>query len=208
LPRQVGLKDIHIALLTTDSLTETVYETPTKLERAVSAKITPKTNSENIYSDDAVEDVLNSFEGVEVEIELNQLSLLSRSIVQGAKVVKGILIENKDDLAPTLAMGFKSKKSNGKYRYVLLLKGKFEITADEFDTEADKPDAKTAKLTGTFYPRDFDGNYRFIVDEDSEGIDQAVIDSWFTSVPDEPVIENESESESTVNEVETEDSLS
>lgn len=60
---------------------------------------------------------------------INQFSLTSRAKLQGDKVVEGVLI------APTLALGFKSKKNNGKYRYVWLLKGKFELTADEYDTE-------------------------------------------------------------------------
>ncbi len=129
-----------------------------------------------------------AFEGVDVEIELNQLSLTSRAKLQGAKVVTGVLIESKDDIPPTIALGFRSKKSNGKYRYVWLLKGKFELTADEYDTEAEKPQPKSAKLKGSFYARDFDGNFRFIADEDETGIDPAIIAAWFTAVPDEPVV--------------------
>jgi len=102
--------------------------------------------------------------------------------------VTGVLIESKQDLAPTVALGFKSKKHNGKYRFVWLLKGKFELAADEYDTEADKPAPKTAKLKGTFYSRDFDGNFRFIADEDEVGIDPLIISGWFTAVPAEPVV--------------------
>lgn len=189
MPRQIGLKDIHIAILTKDDGTAATYETPTKLERAVSAKLSPKVNSENIYSDDAVEDVLTAFEGVNVEIEINQLSLGSRAKLQGATVVKGMLIENKNDIPPTIALGFKSKKTNGKFRYVWLLKGKFELTTDEYDTEGEKPSPKTAKLTGTFYARDFDGNYRFICDEDETGVDATIISGWFTAVTEEPVVQ-------------------
>lgn len=186
--RQVGLKDIHIAILTEDTSSGTIYEKPEKLERAISAKITPKSNTENIYSDDAVEDVIAAFEGIDVEIELNQLSLTSRAKLQGAKIVKGVLIENKNDIAPTIALGFKSKKTNGKYRYAWLLKGKFEITSDEYDTEGEKPAPKTAKLSGKFFARDFDGNYRFIVDEDETGVDETIISGWFTAVPEEPAL--------------------
>lgn len=186
--RQMGLKDIHIALLSEDISSGATYETPEKLERAISAKLSPKSNTENIYSDDTVEDVIAAFEGIDVEIEVNQLSLTSRAKLQGSKVVKGVLIENKNDVAPTVALGFKSKKTNGKYRYVWLLKGKFELTTDEYDTEGEKPDPKSAKLSGTFYPRDFDGNYRFIVDEDESGVDASIISGWFTDVPDEPVV--------------------
>jgi phi13 family phage major tail protein len=185
--RQIGLRNIYIATIIKDDSTEVTYEVPAKLERAISAKITPKTSSENIYSDDAVEDVILAFEGVDVEIEVNQLSLSSRAKLQGAKVIDGVLIENKNDIAPTIALGFMSKKSNGKYRYVWLLKGKFELAADEYDTEADKPQPKSAKLKGSFYARDFDGNFRFIADEDEVGMDPAIITAWFTLVPDEPV---------------------
>ena len=173
--RQIGLRDIHIALLTDDDNTGATYQTPSKLERAVSAKLTPKVNSENIYSDDTVEDIISSFDSVEVEIELNQLSLTSRATLQGAKVVKGVLVESKEDIAPTLALGFKSKKHNGKYRYVWLLKGKFELATDEYDTEAEKPSPKSAKLKGTFFSRDFDGNFRFIADEDEAGAAPTII---------------------------------
>lgn len=186
--RQIGLKDIHIALLTKDDGTGVTYATPSKLERAISAKLTPKVSSENIYSDDSVEDVITAFEGVDVEIEINQLSLESRAKLQGAKVVRGVLIESKDDIVPTLALGFKSKKNNGKYRFVWLLKGKFELTADEYDTEGEKPQPKTAKLKGTFFARDNDGNFRFIADEDATGVDETIISAWFTAVPTEPVV--------------------
>lgn len=188
MPRQIGLRDIHIAILKTDDDKGVTYEKPEKLERAVSAKLSPKTNSENIYSDDSVEDVITAFEGIEVEIETNQLSVSSRAKVQGSKVIKGLLIENKNDIPPTIALGFRSKKTNGKHRYVWLLKGKFELTTDEYDTEGEKPKTQSAKLKGKFYPRDFDGNYRFILDEDDDKIDKSIIESWFTSVPQEPVV--------------------
>lgn len=186
--RQIGLRDIHIAILKTDTTTAATYDPPVKLERAISTKLTPKSNSENIYSDDTVEDVITAFEGVDVEIEINQLSLESRAKLQGAKVIKGVLIENKDDLPPTIALGFKSKKNNGKYRFVWLLKGKFELVSDEYDTEAEKPKAQSAKLKGSFFSRDFDGNFRFICDEDEVGVDATIISGWFTAVPDEPVV--------------------
>lgn len=36
---------------------------------------------------------------------------------------------------------------------------------------------------------DFNGNNRFIGDEDAVGIDMTIIDGWFTAVPIEPVEE-------------------
>lgn len=186
--RQIGLRDIHIAILKTDDSKGATYDTPMKLERAISAKLSPKSNSDNIYSDDSVEDIITAFEGIDVEIEVNQLSIASRAKLQGSKVIKGVLIENKDDMPPTIALGFKSKKNNGKYRYVWLLKGKFELATDEYDTEGEKPKAQSAKLKGKFFSRDFDRNYRFIADEDEEGVDATIISGWFTAVPSEPTL--------------------
>ena len=60
------------------------------------------------------------------------------------------------------------------------MKGKFELATDEYDTEAEKPKAQSAKLKGKFYSRDFDGNYRFICDEDAEGADATIISGWFS----------------------------
>ena len=127
MPRQIGLENLTVAVVEEDKTTGIKYATPIKLERSIKAKISPKTSSEKLYSDDSVEEILNNFDSCDVEIEINQLQLKTRSLIQGAKIVNGILVENKDDIAPELALGFRSKKSNGKYRYVWLLKGKFEI---------------------------------------------------------------------------------
>lgn len=109
MPGQIGRRDIHIAILKTYDTTATTYDLPIKIERVISAKLSPKSNSDNIYSDDAVEDIY-------VEIEVSQLSITSREKLQGAKVEKGVFIENKDDMPSTIALGFKSKKKNVKFR--------------------------------------------------------------------------------------------
>ncbi|WP_432408639.1 major tail protein [Wukongibacter sp. M2B1] len=184
--RQIGLKDIYIAKLTKDDATDFTYDTPVKLERGITAKISPKISSEKLYSDDNLEEIVQIFDSIDVEIELNQLSLESRALLQGAKIVKGALLETRDDITPVLAMGFRSKKSNGKYRYVWLYKGRFEMTSDEYETEADKVKAQSASLKGTFYARDNDGAYRLIMDEDATDADATTIANWFTAVQEQP----------------------
>jgi len=184
MPRQIGLENLTVALVEEDKSTGVVYATPLKLERSIKAKVSPKTSSEKLYSDDSVEEILNNFDSCDVEIEINQLQLKTRALIQGAKIVNGLLVENKDDIAPELALGFRSKKSNGKYRYVWLLKGKFEITEDEYETIGEKPTAQSNSITGAFYGRNFDGNWRIMEDEDSEGADLERIANWFKTVPE------------------------
>lgn len=185
--RLVGLKDITIAQLLTDTSVGATYEAPTKLERSISAKLKPKASQIKLYSDDGVEEVINTFDSIDVEIELNQLTIESRAILQGSKIVKGVLVEKKSDIAPTLALGFKAKKSNGKYMFVWLYKGSFELCEDNFDTEEDKLKSQTAKLKATFYAREFDGAYRLIAEEDAIGFEPTTATGWFTEVQDQPV---------------------
>jgi len=185
--RRVGLRDITIALLTADTVDVlTTYEAPTKLERSIKAQLTPKSSQVKLYSDDSVEEVINAFDSIDVEIELNQLTIESRAILQGATVVKGVLIEKKTDIAPTLAMGFKSKKTNGKYMYVWLYKGSFSLSEDTFETEEVDVKDQTAKLKATFYAREYDGAYRVMADEDATSYEATTGTEWFTSVSEQP----------------------
>ena len=184
MPRQIGLENLTVAVVEEDKTTGIKYATPIKLERSIKAKISPKTSSEKLYSDDSVEEILNNFDSCDVEIEINQLQLKTRSLIQGAKIINGVLVENKDDIAPELALGFRRKKSKGKYRYVWLLKGKFEITEDEYETIGEKPTAQSNSISGSFYGRNSDGNWRIMEDEDSEGADMERLANWFKAVPE------------------------
>ena len=192
--RQVGLKDFTIAMVTSDTPTigavagAIVYAAPQKIERSIKAVLKPKSTTTKLYSDDSVEEVVTLLDSIEVTIELNQLSVESRALLQGSTVVKGVLLETKDDVAPTLAIGFRSKKTNKKFRYVWLYKGSFEITEDTYETEEDKTKAQTATLVGTFYPRESDGAFRIIADEDSELMEPAFITSFFTAVAEQPTV--------------------
>lgn len=189
--RTIGLRDISFSKLLTDiKKTEATYGPVKKYERSVSAKLTPKTNSDTSYSDDEVEDIITIFSQVDVEIELNQLSVATRAFLQGSKVINGILIENKDDQAPYVYMAFKAKKANGAFRYVCLYKGKFELVSDDHQTQEEKIKQGTAKLKGTFICREFDGNYRLIADSDDNGVVVADLEKWLVEVPTVPTKSN------------------
>lgn len=186
-PRQIGLKDVHIALITSDGTTGTVYATPVKISRAINAKITPSVNSETLYSDDGVEDELSSFGGCEVEIEQNALSLENRALILGKTYRNGELLETSGDIAPKLALLFKSEKSNSTkanpvYRYCVLYKGKFSEIEDEFETKGEKINSKTTKIKGKFYDRDYDGSWRLMLDSDATGADAEKTQDWFEEV--------------------------
>jgi hypothetical protein len=90
----------------------------------------------------------------------------------------GVETDSSSDSAPYVAIGFKSKKANDKYRYVWLLKGKFVESDDEFETGEDKPKFKTPKLKGTFVTRT-DGKWRYKADDDDGTVPATFLDAVY-----------------------------
>lgn len=182
MPRQIGLKDVYFAKITKDDETGVTYGTPSKIAKAINAKITPKNTSEKLYSDDTIEEIISKYDSTDVEIEVSDLSLESRALLQGISTANGELLESDSDSAPEGALMFRSKKTNGKYRYVVLYKGKFELVEDEYATQTDKIETKTPKIKGSFYARAKDGAWRFTLDEDETGASTSKISNWFKTV--------------------------
>ena len=82
-----------------------------------------------------------------------------------------------------MAVGFRSLKTNGKYRYVWYLKGQFTLPDDSYKTKEEKTSPNMPKMTGKFLRRDFDGAYKIWADEDDPTVPASVIENWFNAVP-------------------------
>ena len=102
--RTCGLKDFYIALVQSNTATAYTAGTPVKLARAIKAKIDEKWTSEKIYSDDNTEEVITSYEGTDVELEINALAPQDRVILFGQLYEKGFLRKSSDDRAPEVAV--------------------------------------------------------------------------------------------------------
>ena len=170
--RTVSFRDIHIAKVTTNTETEYTAETPSKLARAITGKISDEFETEKIYSDDSVEDVNMSYKGTSV-------------------YEKGFLIKTKDDKAPELALGWRAKKLNGKYEFKWLYCGRFgQGFEDNYETEGETKTTQTATLKGDFYARQMDGRYECSVDESNLLAEHteaaAAIKDWFSKVQEKP----------------------
>lgn len=178
---QVGLNDLHFAVLTEDTKGVLTYGIPEPMVGAINATINPTVNTQELYADDQLWGSISALGKIDVEIETADLPLPIRAKVLGNKIVDGVLIENKEDIPPHIALGFKSLKSNGKYRYVWLLKGVAQPMAEDYSTKKDNVEHKTPKIKLTFMPRLHDGDWKRTADEDSEDFMGAA--TWFEKVP-------------------------
>jgi phi13 family phage major tail protein len=185
--RTKSFRDIYVAPVTQNDATAYAAGTPVKLARAISGKVSDKFSVEKIYSDDGVEDTVETYEGTDVEFEVNSLAPQDKAMLFGHLYKNGWLVKNKDDKAPEVAVGYRAKKLNGKYEFVWLYVGTFgQGYDDNYQTQEDKVTTQTATLKGSFYERVCDGNFETQVDESNlltEHTDAAeAIKNWFGKV--------------------------
>jgi phi13 family phage major tail protein len=178
---KIGLRDLFYAKIIEDSRDAISYETPVRIAKAISATITPTVNSETLYADDGPSETATSIGGIEVTLGVDNLSLAVQADLLGKQIASGVLLDSSEDTAPYVAVGFRSVKTNGSYRYVWLLKGQFSIPEDSYETKGDTPAFQTPEITGNFVVRDFDSHWRFTGDDDQAGF--ALADAWFDEVP-------------------------
>lgn len=189
--RTKSFRDLYVARVTKNTATTYTTDTPVKLARAIKGKVSDKYSTEKIYSDDGVEEVTESYEGTDVEFEVNSLAPQDKSLLFGHLYQNGFLTKNKEDRAPEVAVGYRAKKMNGKYEFAWLYVGTFgQGYDDNYETEADKVTTQTATLKGSFYERAIDGNFQIQVDESNlleEHADaKTAIEEWFSKVQERP----------------------
>lgn len=203
--RRCGLRDIYIALVNKN--TSEVYSagTPVKLARAIKAKITDSYNSEKIYSDDGTEDIVNTYQGTTIELEVNTLAPQDRAILWARLYENGFLVEASEDTPPELALGYRTRQLNGKYEFVWYYCGKFDQgQEEEYNTIEDKKNAVTSTVKGSFYERqkpdllpntttgenEEKHQFRIRVDESNLATDATkaaeAIKNWFAAVQEYP----------------------
>lgn len=152
--RRCGLRDIYLAKVTKNAADGYAAGTPFKFARAIKAKITDNYNSEKIYSDDGTEDIVNTYQGTTVELEVNTLAPQDRAALWNRLWAEGYLVEASEDTPVELALGFRTRQLNGKYEFVWYYCGKFDQGQDEeYNTIEDKKNAVTSTIKASFYER-------------------------------------------------------
>ena len=100
----------------------------------------------------------------------------------GHTVNKGVMEYKSTDTPPYVALLFESVKSNGKKRFVKLLKGKFAEPEENFQGKDTSTHWNTVKLTGHFVVREYDSAWKRVADEDAADYESTTGDSWYNTV--------------------------
>lgn len=179
----IGLKNLVYAILTTDpSEGLATYETPKKIAGAITANINPNSSNETLFADDGPYDTASTIGQISLEMNVADLPLEVQAELFGHELtVGGVLIRKGADTPPWLAVGFKSLKSNGSYRYTWLAKGKFSLPEQNNETKGDSVSFQTPTTSGSFVKREADDEWERHADEDATGFLPATATNWFNN---------------------------
>lgn len=192
--RTCGLKDIYISVVEKNDTTVYLAGKPVKLAKALNAKVSDKFTQEKIYSDDSVEDIVEQYEGTDIDFEVNTLAPQDYANLYENLYKHGYLLKAAGDGAKEIAIGWRAKKRNGKYEFTWYFCGKLERPEQNYETQEDKMKTQTAGLKGMFYARQkedtIDGVkknlYAIQVDESNlvaaDTTAKAALDNWFSDV--------------------------
>jgi phi13 family phage major tail protein len=98
-----------------------------------------------------------------------------------------VLISTSEDGGTPVAIGFRAKKANGKYRYFWLYRVKFGIPTTNLTTKGESIEFSTPSIEGTVLRRNkVDGlgkhPWKAEVSEDDTGVSATVIKNWYDDV--------------------------
>lgn len=180
----IGLRDLYYAILDEDTDvfgSQASYGLPVRIAGAISAKINPNASSDYLFADDGPYDAATTLGKISLELNVADLPLEVQSALLGHTMSGAILKRKATDVPPYVAIGFRSIKSNGKYRFTWLAKGKFIPGEQSNETKGDSVKFNTPTITGSFLKRDCDDEWERHIDEDSASYVASLGTNWFSS---------------------------
>ena len=190
----IGLDKLYYSLITENSNGDESYGTPVQLAKAISAELSVELNEAILYADDGRAESVKEFKSGTISLSIDDLKPNQVSALLGADVDEnGALVSRGEDVPNYVAIGFRAKKANGKYRYFWLYRVQFGIPGTSLATKGDSITFSTPTIEGTIFQRnkvDGRGRHPWKVEYTEEEEGTAIASSWYTAVyePDYPSI--------------------
>lgn len=184
----IGLDKLYYATITDDENGEEIYGTPTQLAKAISAELSVELAEATLYADDGAAEIVKEFKNGTISLGVDDIGSTTAAALTGVTVDKNkVVVSNSEDGGDPVAVGFRAKKSNGKYKYYWLYRVKFGIPATNLATKGDSITFSTPTIEGTVLRRnkpDTSGKHpwKAEVTEGDKDVPAAVISGWYTEV--------------------------
>lgn len=184
----IGLDKLYYATITDDENGEEIYGTPTQLAKAISAELSVELAEATLYADDGAAEIVKEFKNGTISLGVDDIGSTTAAALTGVTVDKNnVMVSNSEDGGDPVAVGFRAKKSNGKYKYYWLYRVKFGIPATNLATKGDSITFSTPTIEGTVLRRnkpDTSGKHpwKAEVTEGDKDVLASVISSWYAEV--------------------------
>ena len=184
----IGLDKLYYAKITEDEVGNETYEVPKTLAKAVSAELSVELAEATLYADDSAAEIVKEFKSGTLTLGVDDIGIEIASDLTGAQIDRNnVLISAGQDAGSPVAIGFRAKKSNGKYKYYWLYRVKFGIPAASLATKGDSISFSTPSIEGTVLCRnkvDASGKHpwKAEVTEGDTGVTESVINDCYKNV--------------------------
>ncbi|WP_425596603.1 major tail protein [Soehngenia longivitae] len=184
----IGLDKLYYAKITENENGDETYGTPISLAKAISAELSVELAEATLYADDGAAEIIKEFQSGTLTLGIDDIGVTAAGDLTGATIDdNNVLISTGEDGGDPVAVGFRAKKANGKYRYFWLYRVKFGIPATNLTTKGDSITFSTPTIEGTVLRRNkLDGQgrhpWKAEVNEGDEGVTTAIITGWYTQV--------------------------
>ncbi len=177
----LGLQSLYYAKCTEIDGVET-YETPKELAEAITADLSVNTAEGDLYANDVLSESVKEFVKAALKLGVKDVTPEVLADLLGQEVDKNEVVwAGKNDEPPIVAVGFRARKTKGRFRYVWLLKGKFKLPSEKYETKGESIKFNTPEIEGEFMARKKDGLWK----ADFTGTESsAAAKTWFTAVPE------------------------
>ena len=182
----IGLDKLYYAPITLDNDGKETYGTPVQLAKAISAELSVELNEATQYGDDGIADSCKEFKSGSLSLNIVDLKASAVAALLGAEIDEnGVLISRGEDVANYVAIGYRARRSNGKYHYFWLYRVQFAIPGTSLATKGDSITFSTPTIEGTIFQRvkpDSKGTHPWKAEIEEDGTNSTVINAWYTSV--------------------------
>lgn len=184
----IGLDRLFYAKITEDENGIETYGTPKILAKAMTAELSVELIEAILYADDGASEIVKEFNSGTLTLGIDDIGSIAAQDLTGSKIdSNNVVISRSEDGGNPVAVGFRAKKANGKYRYFWLYRVIFSIPTTNLTTKGESITFSSPTIEGTVFRRnklDTENKHpwKAEVTEGDNGVAQETITNWFSSV--------------------------
>ena len=184
----IGFDRLYYSKITEDLNGDETYGTPLSMSKGMTAALEIETNEATLFADDSAAEVVKEFKNGKLTLGISDIGAAVACDLIGVVIDdNGVGISQSEGMAPPVAVGFRAKLSNGKYRYYWIYRVIFGIPSTNLQTKGDTITFSTPTIEGMIVRRNkLDGQgkhpWKAEVDEGDVNVPAETITGWYTAV--------------------------